>query len=123
MDCLLEMVNEAYITKSRDGPMDFKLSNQFLYQAVTLMQGGELPSGSGLAVWVHKHLIKLQYKPCPHYLFCISWVEDGIDFLGGPGACSSSLHVQQDEQDVAVLIQELGVSHTEIEGAFGFEAV
>src|SRR5258708_38049464 len=31
MDRLLEMINKAYVTKSRDGPMDFKLSDQFLY--------------------------------------------------------------------------------------------
>src|SRR6266436_192301 len=31
MDHLLEMINKAYITKSRDGSMDFKLSDQFLY--------------------------------------------------------------------------------------------
>src|SRR6266481_9619063 len=31
MDCLLEMINKAYITKSRDGSMDFELSDQFLY--------------------------------------------------------------------------------------------
>src|SRR6266481_1769754 len=87
------------------------------------MQGGKLPSGSGLAVWIHKHLIKLQYKPCPCYLFCLAWVEDGVDPLGGPGACSSSLHVRQDEQDIAVLIQELRVPHTEVKGAFHLEAV
>src|SRR5258708_6781472 len=52
-----------------------------------------------------------------------SWVEDGVDFLCGPGACGSSLHVQQDKQDIAVLIQELGLSHTEVEGTFSFEAV
>src|SRR6266404_6924864 len=87
------------------------------------MQDGKLPSGSGLAVWIHKHLIKLQYKPCPCYLFCLTRVEDGVDPLGGPGACSSSLHVQQDKQDVAALIQELGVPHTEVKGAFRLEAV
>src|SRR5260221_7138419 len=31
MDCLLEMINKAYVAKSRDGSMDFKLSDQFLY--------------------------------------------------------------------------------------------
>src|SRR5258708_15565585 len=87
------------------------------------MQGGELPSGSGLVVWIHKHLVKLQYKPCPCYLFHLAQVEDGVDPLGGPGACGSSLHVQQDEQDIAVLIQELGVPHTEVKGAFRLEAV
>src|SRR5258708_8488718 len=75
------------------------------------MQGGKLPSGSGLVVWICKHLIELRYKPCPCYLFCLTQVEDGVDPLGGPGACSSSLHVQQDEQDIAVLIRELGVPH------------
>src|SRR5260221_1726412 len=87
------------------------------------MQGGKLPSGSGLAVWIHKHLIELQYKPCPCYLFCLTQVEDGVDPLGGPGACGSSLHVQQDEQDIAALIQELRVPHTEVKGAFCLEAV
>src|SRR5258708_15896125 len=87
------------------------------------MQGGELPSGRGLVVWICKHLIKLQYKPCPCYLFCLTQVEDGVDPLGGPGACGSSLHVQQDEQDIAALIQELRVPHTEVKGAFRLEAV
>src|SRR5260221_13880483 len=87
------------------------------------MQGGELPSGSGLVVWIHQHLIKLQYKPCPCYLFCLAQVEDGVDPLGGPGACGSSLHVQQDEQDVAALIWELRVPHTEEKGAFHLEVV
>src|SRR5258707_2694776 len=87
------------------------------------MQGGELPSGSGLAVWIHKHLVELQYEPCPCYLFCLAQVEDGVDPLGGPGACSSSFHVQQDKQDVAVLIRELRVPHTEVKGAFRLEAV
>src|SRR5258705_13245625 len=80
------------------------------------MQGGELPLGGGLAVWVHKHLIKFQYKPCPCHLFQIGWVEDGVDFLCSPGACRSSLHVQQDEQDIAALIWELRLPHTEVEG-------
>src|SRR5258708_24671350 len=31
MDCLFEMINKAYVIKSRDGSMDFKLSGQFLY--------------------------------------------------------------------------------------------
>src|SRR6266436_6498585 len=31
MDHLLEMINKAYVSKSRDGSMDFKLSDQFLY--------------------------------------------------------------------------------------------
>src|SRR5258707_12438360 len=87
------------------------------------MQGGELPSGSGLVVQICKHLIELQYKPCPCYLFCLTRVEDGVDPLGGPGACSSSLHVQQDKQDVAALIRELGVPHTEAKGAFHLEVV
>src|SRR5258707_1240546 len=103
--------------------MDLELLNQFLYWAVALMQGGELPSGSGLAVWIHKHLIELQYKPCPCYLFCLARVEDGVDPLGGPGACGSSLHVRQDKQDVAALIQGLRVPHTEVKGAFCLEAV
>src|SRR5258707_14072012 len=78
------------------------------------MQGGELPSGSGLVVWICKHLIKLRYKPCPCYLFCLAQVEDRVDPLGGPGACSSSFHVRQDKQDIAVLIWELRVPHTEL---------
>src|SRR5258706_112771 len=87
------------------------------------MQGGKLPSGSGLVDWISKHLVKLRYKPCPCYLFCLAQVEDGVDPLGGPGACGSSLHVRQDEQDVAVLIRELRVPHTEVKGAFCLEAV
>ncbi len=31
MDHLLETINKAYIAKSRDGSMDFELSDQFLY--------------------------------------------------------------------------------------------
>ena len=31
VDHLLKMVNKAYIAKSRDGAMDFKLSDQSLY--------------------------------------------------------------------------------------------
>src|SRR5260370_32770954 len=31
MDCLFKMINKAYIIKSRDGSVDFKLSHQFLY--------------------------------------------------------------------------------------------
>src|SRR5260221_689922 len=31
MDHLLEMINKAYVTKSRDGSVDFELSDQFLY--------------------------------------------------------------------------------------------
>src|SRR5258708_710697 len=31
MDCLLKTINKAYITKSRDGSVDFELSDQFLY--------------------------------------------------------------------------------------------
>src|SRR5258708_27868174 len=31
MDQLFETINKAYITKSRDGSMDFELSDQFLY--------------------------------------------------------------------------------------------
>ena len=30
VDCLLEVIYEAYITKSRDGSMDLELSDQFL---------------------------------------------------------------------------------------------
>src|SRR5258707_12183607 len=87
------------------------------------MQGGKLPSGSGLAVWIHKHLIELQYKPCPCYLFCLTQVEDGVDPLGGPGVCGFSLHVRQHKQDVAELIQELGVPHSEVKRASCLEPV
>src|SRR5258708_4184554 len=31
VDHLLELINKAYVTKSRDGSVDFKLSDQFLY--------------------------------------------------------------------------------------------
>src|SRR5260221_14450388 len=31
MDCLFEMINKAYVAKSRDGSMDFELLDQFLY--------------------------------------------------------------------------------------------
>src|SRR5258707_9849447 len=31
MDCLLKTINKAYIAKSRDGSVDFKLLDQFLY--------------------------------------------------------------------------------------------
>ena len=31
VDCMLETINKAYITKSGDGSVDFKLSDQFLY--------------------------------------------------------------------------------------------
>ncbi len=31
MDCLFEMINKAYVAKSGDGSVDFKLSDQFLY--------------------------------------------------------------------------------------------
>src|SRR6266436_2668471 len=31
MDRLLKMINKAYVAKSRDGSVDFKLSDQFLY--------------------------------------------------------------------------------------------
>ena len=31
IDHLLEMINKAYVAKSRDGSVDFKLSDQFLY--------------------------------------------------------------------------------------------
>src|SRR5260221_13687017 len=31
MDCLFKTINKAYVTKSGDGSMDFKLSDQFLY--------------------------------------------------------------------------------------------
>src|SRR5258708_36545933 len=85
------------------------------------MQGGNLPSGSGLAVWIRKHLVKLRYKPCPCYLFCLARVEDGVDPLGGPGACCSSLHVRQDEQDIAALIRNLGVLITEGKATFGLK--
>src|SRR6266436_4831618 len=31
MDCLFETINKAYVTKSRDGSVDFELLDQFLY--------------------------------------------------------------------------------------------
>src|SRR5258708_39912821 len=31
MDCLLKTINKAYVAQSRDGSMDFKLLDQFLY--------------------------------------------------------------------------------------------
>src|SRR5258707_3990640 len=31
VDCLLELINKAYIAKSGDGSVDFELSDQFLY--------------------------------------------------------------------------------------------
>ncbi len=31
VDCLLKMINKAYITKSRDRSVDLKLSDQFLH--------------------------------------------------------------------------------------------
>ncbi len=31
VDCLLKVINEAYVAKSGDGSMDLKLLDQFLY--------------------------------------------------------------------------------------------
>src|SRR5260221_541355 len=31
VDCLLELINKAYVAKSRDGSVDFELLDQFLY--------------------------------------------------------------------------------------------
>jgi len=31
MYCLLKVIDKAYVTKSRGGPMDFKLSDEFFY--------------------------------------------------------------------------------------------
>src|SRR5258708_22153857 len=42
--CLLKAIDEANITKSGDGSMNLKLSDEFLYRAVTLAQGGKLLS-------------------------------------------------------------------------------
>src|SRR5258707_3153678 len=51
---LLKVINKANVTKSGDGSVNLKLSNEFLNRAVTLVQGGELPPGSCLAVQVCK---------------------------------------------------------------------
>ena len=63
---LLKVINEANVAKSRDGSMNLELSDEFLYRAVTLVQGGKLPPSSCLVVWVCKHLIELycELHPC-----------------------------------------------------------
>ena len=43
---LLKAINEAKVAKYGDGPMNLKLLDEFLYGAVTLVQGGKLPPGS-----------------------------------------------------------------------------
>ena len=43
---LLKEVNEANVTKSRDGSVNLKLLDESLYGAVTLAQGGKLSPGS-----------------------------------------------------------------------------
>src|SRR5258708_35369803 len=101
------MVNEAYITKSRDGSMDFELSDQFFYSAVALTQGGELPLGSGLAVWGCKHLVKFGYEPFPCHPFPIGLVNEVVDFLLGPRASGSALHLWHGKQNRAALAQSL----------------
>src|SRR5258707_9415670 len=45
---LLKAIDEANITKYGDGSVNLKLSDEFLYRAVTLVQGGKLPPGSCL---------------------------------------------------------------------------
>ena len=63
--CLLKVINKANVTKSGDGSMNLELLDESLHGAVTLVQGGKLPSGSCLAVWVCEHLIKLYCELCP----------------------------------------------------------
>src|SRR6266481_3198739 len=64
--CLLKVIDKANITKSGDGPMNLELSDEFLHRAVTLVQGGKLPPGGCLAVWVCEHPVKLYHELCPH---------------------------------------------------------
>src|SRR5258708_33148484 len=46
MDPLFKTINNAYIAKSRDGSMDFELSDQFLSRAVPMTSDGQLPLAS-----------------------------------------------------------------------------
>ena len=62
---LLKVINKANVAKSRDGSMDLELSDEFLYGAVTLAQGGKLPPSGCLVVQVCKHLIELYHELCP----------------------------------------------------------
>src|SRR5258708_27367175 len=95
--CLLKVINKANIAKSRDGSMNLELSDEFLYGAVTLAQGGELPPSSCLVVWVCEHLIKLYCELCPHSFGRVCCIQDPVDLLGHPGACRASFHVQEDK--------------------------
>src|SRR5258708_483428 len=76
-----------------------------------------------LAVQVCKHLVELycELRPCSQGRVCC--IQDHIDLLGCPGACRASFHVQEDKQDAAPFICELGGPHAEVEGAFCLEMV
>ncbi len=86
---LLKVINKANITKSRYGSMNLELSDEFLYRAITLMQGGELPPSGCLAVQVH--------ELCPHSFSGVCCIQDPVGLLGCPGACRASFHVQEDK--------------------------
>src|SRR5258708_8459368 len=92
VDHLLEVINEAYIAKSRDGPVNLELSDEFLYGAVTLAQGGELPPSGCLAVQVCEHLIKLYCELHPHSFTRVHYAHDLVDSLGCPAATRASFH-------------------------------
>ena len=112
---LLKVINKANITKSRYGSMNLELSDEFLYRAITLMQGGELPPSGHLAVWIH------ELHPCSFSRVCC--IQDPVDLLGHPGACRASFHVREDKQDAAPFVCELGRPHAEVEGTFCLEMV
>ena len=95
--CLLKVIDEANITKSGDGPMNLELSDEFLYGAVTLVQGGKLPPSSHLAVRICEHLIELYHELHPHSFSRVCCIQDPVELLGCPGACGASFHVQEDE--------------------------
>ncbi len=82
--CLLKVINKANVTKSGDGSMNLKLSDEFLYGAVTLVQGGELPLSSHLAVWVCEHLFKFCCGLCPCWFNWVGCIQDQIDPLTVP---------------------------------------
>src|SRR5258706_10680961 len=74
------------------------------------MQGGKLPLGSGLAVWVHKHLVELQHKPCPHYLFCVGWCrQDNCPLYELPS--ESSLGVQSILKSLTLIQHSLDIQN------------
>ncbi len=93
---LLKAVDEANVTKSRDGPVNLELSDEFLYRAVILAQG-ELPPSGCLEVWICKHLIKLYCELCSCSFSGVCCIQDPVDLLGHPGACGASFHVWEDE--------------------------